>query len=163
MFTDWFWGFGPVFVAFLTPGSGLGISLFSGSRISSPYFWELSNNFLGKITYVFLSIGSNFFLFVGSGIRDRVPGMGKIQDPGKTFRMGATLVLTSSYNIRNRTDGKGSKFLGAWEVDTRPKNLFAWFRSKPPCFLLGIGNSETFASTGRLNVSLKSILTWYNF
>jgi len=34
--------------------------------------------------------------------------MGKKQDPGKTFRMGATLILTSYYIIRNLTDGKGS-------------------------------------------------------
>ncbi len=37
--------------AFLTPGSGIRNRFFPdpGSRIPDPYFWELSDNFLGKI------------------------------------------------------------------------------------------------------------------
>ncbi len=33
-----------------------------GSRIPNPYFWELSDNFLGKKFYNSLKIGPNFFL-----------------------------------------------------------------------------------------------------
>ncbi len=33
-----------------------------GSRIAKPYFWKLSDNFLGKKCYNSLKIGSNFFL-----------------------------------------------------------------------------------------------------
>ncbi len=46
--------FGP-----LDPGSKIG---FFGSRIPNPYFWELSDNFLGKKFYTSLKIGPNFFL-----------------------------------------------------------------------------------------------------
>ncbi len=38
--------------AFLTPGSG----------IPNPYFWELSDNFLGKKLYNYFKIDPNFFL-----------------------------------------------------------------------------------------------------
>jgi hypothetical protein len=49
--------------AFLTPGSGIQNleKIFSGSRIPNPYFWELSDNFLGKKFYTSLKIGPTFF------------------------------------------------------------------------------------------------------
>jgi hypothetical protein len=66
--------------------------------------------------------------------------------------MGATLVLTSYYNIRNRTDGKGSNTVHIWvheKLIQDRKSFFALFKNKSPCFLLEKGNSETFARTGR--------------
>ncbi len=88
-----------------------------GSRIPNPYFWELSDNILGKKFYNYLKIGPNFFLrhfinkifnnfveFVATNKRfDKkifpplslvtvfVSGMGKNQDPGSGS---ATLPLT---------------------------------------------------------------------
>jgi hypothetical protein len=61
--------------AFLTPGSEVRDPkyIFSGSRTSEPgsripdpnqYFWELSGNFLDKEYYIFLWIGSDFFLYL---------------------------------------------------------------------------------------------------
>ncbi len=49
---------------FLTPGSGIRNMFFPnpGSRIPNPYFWELSENFLGKKFYNSLKIGPNFIL-----------------------------------------------------------------------------------------------------
>ncbi len=46
------------------PGSGIGFFRLPdiGSRIPNPYFWELSDNFLGKKFYNSLKIGPNFFL-----------------------------------------------------------------------------------------------------
>ncbi len=48
----------------LDRGSGLGFFRIPdlGSRIPSPYFWELGDNFLGKKFYNSLKIGPNFFL-----------------------------------------------------------------------------------------------------
>jgi hypothetical protein len=43
--------------AFLTSGSGIGFF-----RIPNPYFWELSDNFLGEKFYNSSKIGPNFFL-----------------------------------------------------------------------------------------------------
>ncbi len=50
--------------AFLTPGSGIRNRFFPdpGSRILNPYFWEFSDNFLGKKFYNSMKIGPNFFL-----------------------------------------------------------------------------------------------------
>ena len=52
--------------AFLTPGPGIQNRFFPdpGSRIPdpNPYFWEFSDNFLGKKFYNSLKIGPNFFL-----------------------------------------------------------------------------------------------------
>ncbi len=50
--------------AFLTPGSRIGFfpDPDLGSRIPNPYFWELSDNFLGKKFYDSLKIGPSFFL-----------------------------------------------------------------------------------------------------
>ncbi len=51
--------------AFLTPGSGIRNRFFPdslGSRITNPYFWELSENFLVKKFYDSLKIDLNFFL-----------------------------------------------------------------------------------------------------
>ncbi len=76
--------------------------------------------------------------------------------------MGATLVLTSYYNIRNRTDGKGSNNVHIWvheKLIQDRKFFFALFENKPPYLPLEKGKSETFARTGRLNFSLKLILT----
>ncbi len=53
--------------SFLTPGSGIRC-LFDplipdlGSRIPNPYFWELSDNFLGNKFFNSLKICPNFFL-----------------------------------------------------------------------------------------------------
>ncbi len=41
------------------PGSGAFLT--HGSRIPNPYFWELSDNFLGKKFYNSLKIGPNFY------------------------------------------------------------------------------------------------------
>ncbi len=46
----------------LDPGSGIGFFPDLGSRIPNPYFWELSDNFLGKSSKNSLKIGPNFFL-----------------------------------------------------------------------------------------------------
>ncbi len=48
----------------LDPGSGLGFFRIpdSGSGIPNPYFWELSDTFLGKKFYNYLKIGPNVFL-----------------------------------------------------------------------------------------------------
>jgi hypothetical protein len=46
----------------LNPGSGIGFFPDPGSRIPNPYFWELSDNILGKKLYNCLKIGLNFFL-----------------------------------------------------------------------------------------------------
>ena len=52
--------------AFLTPRPGSGIGFFRvpdlGSRIRNPYFWELSDTFLGKKFYNFLKTGQQIFL-----------------------------------------------------------------------------------------------------
>ncbi len=48
---------------FLASGSGLGF-LGSWIPLRNPYFWELSDNFLGKMYYNSLSVGSNFFLYL---------------------------------------------------------------------------------------------------
>jgi hypothetical protein len=50
--------------AFFTPGPGSGIRIrfFSGARIPTPYFLELSAKFLGKKFYNSLKTGPNFFL-----------------------------------------------------------------------------------------------------
>ncbi len=50
--------------AFVTPGSGIWNRFFPnpGSRISKPYYCELSDNFLGKKFYNSLKIGTIFFL-----------------------------------------------------------------------------------------------------
>jgi hypothetical protein len=94
------------------PGSVPFWPLDPGSGIPSPYYWGLSDNFLGKNFNNSWKIGPNFFLqhiknkiilsfvatkyglttkffsplsFVavfGSGIRDPGSGMGKNQDPG---------------------------------------------------------------------------------
>ncbi len=50
--------------AFLTRGSGIRNpeQVFSESRIPNPFFWELSDNFLGKKFYNSLKIGPHFFL-----------------------------------------------------------------------------------------------------
>ncbi len=86
----------------LDPGSGIGFFriLDPGFRIPNPYFWELSDNFLGKKFYNSLKIDIKFFLpsllllFLDpgsgiqgirdprSGIQDPGSGMGKNQDPG---------------------------------------------------------------------------------
>jgi hypothetical protein len=97
-------------------GSGSGICCFFDPRIRTwdKFIFRISDLHISEslltIFWVklltFLSNGSNFFSIVGSGIRDRVPRMGKKQDPGKTFRMGATLVLTSY--------GKGSNTVQIW-------------------------------------------------
>jgi hypothetical protein len=54
----------PVSGAFLTPGSGTGFFQIPdpGSRITNPYFRELSDNFVGKKFYNSLKIGPIFFL-----------------------------------------------------------------------------------------------------
>ncbi len=46
------------------PGSGIGFFRIPdlGSRIPNPYFWELSDKFLGKNFYNSLKISPNFFL-----------------------------------------------------------------------------------------------------
>ena len=48
----------------LDPGSGIGFFRIPdlGSRIPNPYFWELSDNFLGKKFYNSLKIDPNLFL-----------------------------------------------------------------------------------------------------
>jgi hypothetical protein len=48
----------------LDPGSGIGFFRIPdlGSRIPNSYFWELSDNFLGKKYYNSLKIDPNFFL-----------------------------------------------------------------------------------------------------
>ncbi len=48
----------------LDPGSGIGFFWIPDlrSRIPNPYFWELSDNFLGEKFYNSLKIGPNFFL-----------------------------------------------------------------------------------------------------
>ncbi len=48
----------------LDPGSGIGLFRIPdlGSRIPNPYFWELSDNSLGKKFYNSSKIGPNFFL-----------------------------------------------------------------------------------------------------
>ncbi len=50
--------------AFLTPGSRIGLFriLDLGSRIPNSYFWELSDNFLGKKFHNALKLGQIFFL-----------------------------------------------------------------------------------------------------
>ncbi len=50
--------------AFLPPGSGIrnGFFLDPGSRIPTPYFEELFDNYFGKNFYNSLKIGPNFFL-----------------------------------------------------------------------------------------------------
>ncbi len=53
----------------LDPGSGIGFFPGSrisdpGSRIPNPYFWKLSDNFLGKKFYNFLKIGLNWNFFL---------------------------------------------------------------------------------------------------
>ncbi len=50
--------------AFLTPGSGIRNRFFPslGSRIPSPYFWELGYNYLGKKFYNSLKMGQKIFL-----------------------------------------------------------------------------------------------------
>ncbi len=50
--------------AFLTPGSGIGFFWIPdlGSWIPNPYFWELSDNFLGKNFNNSLKIGLHVFL-----------------------------------------------------------------------------------------------------
>ncbi len=59
-----FWSLDPVPFWSLDPGSGIGLSRIPvlGSRIQNPYFWELSDNFLGKKFYNSLKTGPNFFL-----------------------------------------------------------------------------------------------------
>ncbi len=54
----------PGYGTFLTPGSGILNRFFPDleSRIPNPYFWELSDNFLGKKFYNSLKTGPNFFL-----------------------------------------------------------------------------------------------------
>jgi hypothetical protein len=51
-------------VPFFDPGLGSGIRnrFFSGSRIPTPYFLELSDKFLGKKFYNSLKTGPDFFL-----------------------------------------------------------------------------------------------------
>ena len=44
------------------PGSGIRNRFFSGSRIPTPYFLELSDKFLDKKFYNSLKTGPNFFL-----------------------------------------------------------------------------------------------------
>jgi hypothetical protein len=56
--------------AFLTPGSGIRNRFFSGSRISGPYFSELSDHFWGKQFYNPLKIGPNFFFFSTSKLKE---------------------------------------------------------------------------------------------
>ncbi len=53
-----------IIVADPDPGSGIGFFRIPdlGSRIPNPYFWELSDNFLGKKFYNSLKIGQIFFL-----------------------------------------------------------------------------------------------------
>ncbi len=64
-----------------------------GSRIPNPYFWELSDIFLGKKFYNSLKVGPNYFLqhfknknffslSLLSPFLDPGSGMGKNQDPG---------------------------------------------------------------------------------
>ncbi len=56
----------PRSVAFLTPGSGIGFFPDPGSWIPNPYFWELSDNFLGKKFY---NSWPKFFFFSISKIK----------------------------------------------------------------------------------------------
>ncbi len=96
--------------AFLTPGSGIRNRFFPdpGSRIPNPYFWELSDNFLGKKFYNTLKTSPNFFQHFKNKIVQfcEIYGLKKKSYDNKFF---FTPVFHCYFWIRDPRSGMGKK------------------------------------------------------